>query len=164
MKLLIDTRNIGFILIITGLILLGVTYQATDQVIKSNEIIHRSCNLPEGICPYVGFPVTSIYLLIIISILLAYGLYLIFSSKESEKVSESKNKEFEKTISMLKGDEKKIYEILIENDALFQSEIIEKTSLNKVKISRILDKLEGRGLVERKRRGLSNVLIPKKVA
>ena len=34
-------------------------------------------------------------------------------------------------------------------------------ALNKVKITRILDKLEGMGILERKRRGMTNVVILK---
>ena len=39
-------------------------------------------------------------------------------------------------------------------------EFIDRT-MTKVKVTRILDKLEGRGLVERKRRGMTNVVMLK---
>jgi uncharacterized membrane protein len=44
---------------------------------------------------------------------------------------------------------------------LFQAELIEKTDFNKVKVSRILDKLEGKGLIERRRRGMTNLVLLK---
>jgi uncharacterized membrane protein len=44
---------------------------------------------------------------------------------------------------------------------MFQSDIIEKTKLNKVKITRILDSLEAQNLIERKRRGMTNLVILK---
>lgn len=57
---------------------------------------------------------------------------------------------------------KTIFECIIDsNGTIFQSALTEKTSYNKVKISRILDKLEGRGLIERRRHGMTNVVIIK---
>ncbi len=38
---------------------------------------------------------------------------------------------------------------------------IEKTNLNKVKITRILDSLESLGFIERKRRGMTNIVMIK---
>jgi len=36
---------------------------------------------------------------------------------------------------------------------------VEETGFTKVKITRILDSLEGNGLIERKRRGMTNIII-----
>ncbi|PIN91750.1 hypothetical protein COU61_01900 [Candidatus Pacearchaeota archaeon CG10_big_fil_rev_8_21_14_0_10_35_13] len=50
----------------------------------------------------------------------------------------------------------------IEGDGtLFQSDLVDKSGFDKVKVTRILDKLEGKGFIERKRRGMSNVVILK---
>jgi uncharacterized membrane protein len=62
----------------------------------------------------------------------------------------------------LTNEEKKVFEKIIEaQGSVFQSEIIDKTNFNKVKVSRILDKLEGLGLIERRRRGMTNIVILK---
>ena len=45
------------------------------------------------------------------------------------------------------------------NGTIFQSDLVEKSDFSKVKVSRILDKLEGRQLIERKRRGMTNVVV-----
>jgi uncharacterized membrane protein len=42
-----------------------------------------------------------------------------------------------------------------------QSDIVNNTSLTKVKVTRLLDKLEGKGLVERRRRGMGNLVVLK---
>ena len=42
---------------------------------------------------------------------------------------------------------------------MFQADLIDKSGLGKVKISRILDRLEGKGLIERKRRGMNNIVV-----
>jgi uncharacterized membrane protein len=43
----------------------------------------------------------------------------------------------------------------------FQSEVVEKTGWSKVKVTRTLDKLESRRLLERRRRGLTNIIVLK---
>ena len=45
--------------------------------------------------------------------------------------------------------------------AVFQGELVEKMGYSKVKVSRILDKLEGQNLIERRRRGLANMVLIK---
>ncbi len=42
-----------------------------------------------------------------------------------------------------------------------QSELVEKTGLSKASVSRALDLLESKGLVERRRRGMGNVVLLK---
>jgi uncharacterized membrane protein len=62
----------------------------------------------------------------------------------------------------LEGDEKRIYQLIADsNGAIFQSEIVEKTGLSKVKVTRTLDKLESRLYIERRRRGLTNIIVLK---
>jgi uncharacterized membrane protein len=104
------------------------------------------------------------------------GLYLIFFGKEKEVITkikrvnqgkqEAKTKitkeNYQKILSTLARDERVVLEKIIEADgAIFQSELVEKLGFNKVKVTRILDKLEGKGLVERRRRGMSNVIVLK---
>ena len=44
---------------------------------------------------------------------------------------------------------------------MFQADLIEKTGFSKARMTRIVDKLEGNDLVERKRRGMTNVVVLK---
>ena len=77
----------------------------------------------------------------------------------SPSVSTAKIK---KLAAILPSDEKKIYNIVVDSQGfVFQNDLIEKSGLNKVTITRILDKLEAKGLVERRRRGMSNVIVLK---
>ena len=61
------------------------------------------------------------------------------------------------------GNEEKVVfgKIIDSNGSIFQSEIVERTKFNKVKVTRILDRLEGMNLIERKRRGMTNIIILK---
>ena len=54
-------------------------------------------------------------------------------------------------------EEKQIFFKVKENkEEIYQSELIALTGLSKVKITRILDKLEQQQIIERKRRGMTN--------
>lgn len=65
-------------------------------------------------------------------------------------------------LSSLDSDEKKVIAIVQEQGgSTFQSELIKQTNYSKVKISRVLDKLEQKGMIERKRRGMTNLVVIK---
>jgi len=51
---------------------------------------------------------------------------------------------------------------IIESDgSIIQSDLVERTKFNKVKVTRILDRLEGMNLIERRRRGMTNIVMLK---
>ena len=62
--------------------------------------------------------------------------------------------------SQLNDEELKVYDYLKEhNGSAYQSELARDLELTKVKMTRILDRLEGFGVLERKRRGMTNIVI-----
>lgn len=66
---------------------------------------------------------------------------------------------WEETLERLANNQETIYELLIEADGtLPQRQLVEETDLSKATVSRTLDKLEHRGLVERKRSGMGNTI------
>jgi uncharacterized membrane protein len=59
-------------------------------------------------------------------------------------------------------DEKRIIKIIIEaGGTTFQSQLVEKSNYSKSKVSLILDRLEAKRILERKRRGMTNVVVLK---
>lgn len=65
-------------------------------------------------------------------------------------------------VSSLEPEEKKIIALLQEKGgSAFQSDVIKALGASKVKVSRILDRLEQKGMVERKRRGMANLVVLK---
>ena len=63
---------------------------------------------------------------------------------------------------VLDRNEKKVIEILQnENGAIFQKTLMEKLDIGKVGITRLLDKLEAKQIIERKRRGMNNIVVLK---
>jgi len=88
------------------------------------------------------------------------GGFIALRSQESEKMDQTLRVRLSEARKKLQGDERKIYEIVARNEGvIFQSELTEKAGFPKARISRNLDKLEGKGLIERRRRGLSNVIL-----
>ncbi len=150
------------LLVAISLAMALVIISATQALIEANAILHNSCNLPEAICPYAGFPLQSIFAFVIDAGILTLGVFLIYSSGKGGQSAFEIPADLAKIAGSLDGDEKKLYDIMISEGAVFQSELVEKSGFAKAKVTRILDKLEGKGLLERRRRGLTNMVIPKK--
>ena len=67
-----------------------------------------------------------------------------------------------KRMKSLSENEKKIVDLLQDRGGVtFQSEIVEALKLSKSTVSITLDRLEAKGLVEKRKRGMSNVIIAK---
>ncbi|WP_417936281.1 helix-turn-helix transcriptional regulator [Haloarcula onubensis] len=66
---------------------------------------------------------------------------------------------WEANLERLADNQETVYELLIEGEGkLPQRKIVERTDLSKATVSRTLDTLEHRGLVERKRSGMGNTI------
>ncbi len=62
----------------------------------------------------------------------------------------------------LKDDEVKVYQVVLDGGGLMsQGELVTKSGLSKATVSRTLDLLESKGLVEKRRRGMGNVVFLK---
>jgi len=130
------------------------------------ESVRNSCFIQHGdvqSCEMYDSVNYQTYLaLVIVGVLIITSLFLIFS-KPNEKIIIRKVKEKkiqrEVDLSSFRPEEKKIYNLVKGNGAIFQADLIEKTGFSKARMTRIIDKLEGSGLVERKRRGMTNVVV-----
>lgn len=92
-------------------------------------------------------------------IILGTGVYLLFMP---EKQAEQKIEPKEVDESQLDEEEKRFYALLKGgNGSKYQTDIIRETGYSKVKVTRILDRLESKGIIERRRRGMTNVIFLK---
>lgn len=160
-------------LIIIGIaILIGFITFSFNSALK--KIVSTSCS--HGVtCPMWGtinFE-TNISIGIMIFVIII-GLYLVFFGKEEKIITKIKTvkqsvepkkfskEDYNKILNNLQDFEKLVFEKILESEGtIFQSDLVDKTNLSKVNVTRILDKLEGRGIIERKRRGMTNVVILK---
>ena len=113
------------------------------------------------------FTFSDVIILIMSSITIAIsGMYLLFfdsvEKPAGELVLEERKKRWEQIVKTLKDDQQKIYKAIIDSDGIInQSELVEKTGISKSNVSRALDLLESRGLIERRRRGMGNIVLLK---
>jgi len=163
---------------IVGILVVGIAALIGFIVFSFNKaltgIVNNACSHgPE--CPMWGtisFQ-TNISIGIMVFVILI-GFYLIFFGKEEKIITKIKKvkpqvkqkkitkKDYKKVLNTLSDSEKVVFEKIIESEGtIFQSALIGETGFTKVKVTRILDKLEGKGLIERKRRGMTNVVILK---
>ena len=156
-----ENKHVGFILIGVAILLIVIVLlfqNALKEVVASTctaEEHSISCPMNEGINQQTYLSLGIVGLLIII------GFVLIFT-KPKERIVIKKITEKKKKIdfSKLDRDEKKVIELLLkENNAMFQSALMEKLEIGKVKATRLLDKLEAKQLIERKRRGMNNIVV-----
>jgi len=102
-------------------------------------------------------------------ILLIVGIVLITVKPkekivEKEKIVYREKKAKKKPINLngLEKDEKEVVQLLQkEGNAMFQADLMERMEMGKVKTTRLLDKLEAKQLIERKRRGMNNIVVLK---
>jgi uncharacterized membrane protein len=167
-KINIENRGIlisAIVLIISVLILIDrLLAQGPVQLILEN-----GKAVPVEGASY--FSLNEVLLLIIAAWLGGMSfLYIIISSKEKETPG---SEQTETTIpenksaamvaaDILDGDEKILFQKIVDNDGLLQRELILNTDFSEPKVSRLLDKLERRGLIIRKRDGMGNRVMLKK--
>ena len=113
------------------------------------------------------FTIGDVIVIVIASVILGVsGTYLLFldlaEKPAGELVLKERERRWKEIAKTLKEDEQKIYQAIIEAGGIIeQSELSEKTGLSKASVSRALDLLESKGLVERRRRGMGNIVLLK---
>jgi len=148
-------KYLGISIAALGVILL-ILILSIVPVIKSVADSECSCSAEGDICPHEHQIPGQIYIGVGAVFVLFYISYSIITKKDG---GAAKKIEIPKD---LPEDEKKIIDEIIKSEGvIFQSELVEKLGISKVKITRLLDKLEARKLVERRRRGMTNAVILK---
>jgi uncharacterized membrane protein len=161
-------KPLGIIILITSFIVVVILIQFNSTLNTQNlNTCNELCNVKEGSscsldsCPFNNGGAKSNSLILIMGLLVAFvggiGFYLSFT--KAEKLVEEKVYDLTK----LSKEEKEVF-LMIKKDGnggVYQSRIIEQFNFPKTKVTRILDKLEQRQLIERKRRGMTNIIVVK---
>jgi len=161
----VDLKKVGMILIVFSVVLFVVLYLITSLIIKLRLELHETCPLPPESCPYKGSVPTEVLAAFVVDAAMGIlGVSLIITSYRSEKVGVKEKKNIKEGIKSLQNVERKVYDLIVDAEGfIFQNDLMNKTGYSKVKISRILDKLEIKGIVERRRRGMANIVVLKEV-
>lgn len=158
-------KQVGTLIIGISLIIGFIIWIFNNAISK---LMGTTCSIHGPTCPmYATFSLQMWFSVAIASIILIIGLVLFFSKEEEKTIIKNitngnglKAKKISLDKSKLDKDER-VIAILVEKSegGLFQSDIVEKSGFDKVKVTRILDRLEGMQIIERKRRGMSNFVV-----
>jgi uncharacterized membrane protein len=155
-----------------GYIMLGISALLVIIVLlfqkALKQVVTMSCGEEHSIvCPMnITIDQQTYLALAIVGLLIVIAVILIFNKPREKiiiktKTVHAKKKKIDK--SKLDKDEKKVVNFLEkENGAIFQKTLMEKLEIGKVKTTRLLDKLEAKQIIERKRRGMNNIVVLKK--
>jgi len=161
-----ENKYVGYLLFGVSVLIILIIFMYQNAL---TSFVDSSCTLAHGgeYCPMYDTISQQTYLALgIVGILILVSFILIFAKPQEKIILKTKmvEKRLEKKkfdLSELKPEEKHVFKIIRENKTIFQADLIEKTSFSKTKMSRIIDRLEGKGMVERKRRGMTNVVVLK---
>ncbi len=162
-------RIIGFLIIGIALLIGFIVYSFNKAL---TDVVSTTCSHGEACTMWDSINLQTNISIGIMLFIVAIGIYLIFFGKEekiitkvvTQKIKPRKlnKKDYDKIMKKMTKDEKHVFRKIIESDGtVFQADLVDKTKFSKVKVSRILDRLEGKNLIERKRRGMTNMVILK---
>mgnify|MGYP001559549516 CR=1 FL=1 len=157
-------KNVGA-LIIGIAIVIGIIVLIFNLALRN--IVSQTCTHGSSCTMYDTIESQTWLSLSIAAVILVIGLFLVFSKEEKEIVVKKIREQVEvkrKPVDYSKLDkEEKVLVRIIEDaeGSIFQADLVEKSGFSKVKVTRILDRLEGKQIIERKRRGMTNIVVLK---
>jgi hypothetical protein len=162
-------RIVGFLIIGIAALIAFIAFSFNRAM---TDIVNTSCSHGPECAMWGSIDFQTNVSIGIIIFVVVIGLYLIFFGKEEKIITKIKTfkpqvegkrvskESYKKVMSGLSGDERSVFGKIIDaQGSISQSELVAKTNFHKVKVSRVLDRLEGKALVERKRRGMTNVVV-----
>ena len=155
-----ENKNVGYLILGIALILIFVITIFQGAL---KEIVIAECGLPHAESCQMNQNINQqTYLaLAIVGILIVIGIVLIFTKpKERIVIKKVKDKKKKLDLEGLDKKEKEVIKILEqENGTIFQADLMERLGIGKVGLTRLLDKLEAKQFIERKRRGMNNIVV-----
>lgn len=152
-------KNVGFLIVGISLVI-GFLILMFNNSLRT--IADQTCDMGPSCTMYETISVQTWIAMGVAALMLVIGLFLIFA-KEQERIVVRNKKSRKIDLSNLDRDERKVVLFLQkENGAIFQSTLMEQMEIGKVGMTRLLDKLEAKQIIERKRRGMNNIVVLKK--
>lgn len=151
-----------------GIIISAVSVVALIMIISGTYPLalqgHLDCSqASRNSCTIVGhFPLETFAGSGALAALIILGFWMFIKSGREIYVIDSSNTAKSAAAKSLTNEEKTIYDMVIKNQGtIFQSDIVKNLGYSKVKISRLIDRLESKNLIERRRRGMANLIVLK---
>ena len=159
-----ENKYVGGIIVGLGIII-GIIVMIFNFGLK--KIVGDTCTHGATCSMYDTIAVQTWISLAIVFIILIIGIFMMFLKPKEKIIVKTKKIHVDKPkkkidTSKLEKDEKEVIDLLIkEGNAMFQADLKEKLEIGKVKLTRLLDKLEAKQFIERKRRGMNNLVVLK---
>jgi putative component of membrane protein insertase Oxa1/YidC/SpoIIIJ protein YidD len=155
-----ENKTVGWIVVGIG-VLVGIIALIFNIGLK--KIVGDTCTHGPTCSMYDTIAVQTWISLAIVGVILIIGVVLMFiKPKEKVIVKTIREKKAKKDYSNLDKKEKEVVNLIVkEGNAMFQASLMEKLQIGKVGVTRLLDKLEAKQIIERKRRGMNNIVILK---
>lgn len=146
---MLSVKNMGILLIVLGVLISGITSMNKSKedfyIDELSQTLNGTCVLDSGYCLHEDRDWTAYIIGWVLGIILFIaGAYLLILPKLPKK---DVSKEF---LDLFTEDEKKILQVIKDNDGIQQSTVRYKTGLSKATTSLILNDLEKRNIVARK--------------
>ncbi|MBI2545538.1 MAG: MarR family transcriptional regulator, partial [Candidatus Aenigmarchaeota archaeon] len=154
-----ELKRINYIGLVTVAVSLISLLILVSVSVQYGEVTHSLCGAPY--CSSIShIPPQSYFGSGILLAMTGVGIYLALNKNvTNQPIPKS---QINKSIKTLQGEEKQVFDYIVKNEgSSFQGDLINKTGFSKVKVSRVLDKLETKGLIERRRHGMSNFIVLK---
>jgi len=144
------------------IIFLFISLFSIAFIFFSNAITKIDVSINGGTPEFVEIPATFSILQVIFLMILTFIvtvcfilLYVDFNKREK------KTKKQNIVSNVLDGDEKKLYEIILEKNEILQKDLVYESGFSKAKVTRILGKLDNKKLIIRKPWGNTNKILIK---
>jgi len=155
-----ENKHVG-ILVMGISVIIGIIVFIFNKGLR--DIVADTCTHGSSCTMYETISLQTWMSLAIAGIIFILGLVIMFN-KPKDRIIIKKVKDKKKKLDLegLNALEKKVITMLQnENGAIFQKTLMEKLEIGKVGVTRLLDKLESKQLIERKRRGMNNIIVLK---
>lgn len=154
-------KHVGFLVIGIAVIFFFVVLSYNNAL---ETIIGATCTHGDSCPMQITLRTQQIISYGLMGLLVLVGGFISFFMKDETIMKKKHLSEEEKKdkLNNLDEAERELMNIILrEEGSVYQSDIVRETGKSKVKITRTLDRLEGKGLIERKRRGMTNVVVLK---
>jgi len=162
---MVDSKFVGagIMIVAIAFFIIGYAYTGSSEqaLLKGHQLDSsgQCVNEPASPCPYVEMHNLSVlkhFGLFADLILFGFGVWL-FAQRRPEDSMLDKAKRSMRTLG---GEEEKVFGLVIQSKGMmFQHELVNRMGVSKVRMTRLLDNLEAKGLIERRRRGMTNIVV-----
>jgi uncharacterized membrane protein len=154
----IDLKDlaVSILLLISSFVLVNKLLNPTPiQIIVSGE------GQPIVVREFVTYTLIDVIVVVASTVIVCMtSFYILFSTRlegGALNPSDSIESDIKFALRLLEGDQKKIFLLIVESGgSILQSEIVEKSGFSNAKVTRILSELESKGLIIKRRYGMTN--------